>query len=276
MTEASVVADFLVRSLQQVDPRPLKGSALAVLVKTAYPDFKPEYLGYRSLRDFIRQNAAEIMEFSKAGMDIVYRLRATQEGFAAESSSAGDSNVPVDQLTRNPLLWKTFASPGSAFRLYIDPQTGVLRSLHSNVTPRPEWREIPKITADALLQIGRDFTANLPDIQQSALAPLLKEPKWWIPYFERLQTLGLRSKWVEFRRRRILETFKRVIDQIGAVSDPAELAAHTNYPVPEHPGSRSELPIRKIAAEVVQRMTESELRALNLPLGYVIDCLTTR
>jgi hypothetical protein len=34
--------------------------------------------------------------------------------------------------------------------------------------------------------------------------------------------------------------------------------------------------MKRIAADVVQRMTDSELRALNLPLGYVVDVMTAR
>jgi len=275
MAEAKNVADYLVRYLQQIDPRPLKGSELAVLIKTAYPDFSPESFGCRNLREFIHRNADEIVEFSRAGMDIVYRLRTTQERLNSQTATADESDSVVDQLTQNLFVWKTFATPDSVFRLYLDPQAGVIHNLHSNARPAQGWREIPRISAEVLLQIGKDFTSDLPEVQKSALAPLLQAPKWWVPFYDCLQTLGLRSKWIEFRRRRIRDEFQRIVRGIEAPS-PTEQSAMARPLVSEPTRAEAGSPIRKVAADVVQRMTESELRALNLPLGYVMDSLTAR
>lgn len=281
MTDATSVSNFLVRSLQQIDPRPLKGSELSVLVKTAFPDFSAESFGSRTLRDFIRKHATEIVEFSRAGMDVIYRLRATQERLQAESAAAQDSNSPLEQLTTNPRVWKTFATPDSPFRLFLIPETGSLRVLHPNAKPISHWREIPKISARVLLQIGMDFAADLPEVQKAVLVPLLEDPQWWIPYFERLQSLGLKSKWIAFRRRRIRDEFQRIIGA-DATSETSAVP-HISPALPVLPlaaelatRTQSDLDIRRIAADVVQRMTESELRALTLPLGYVMDSLTTR
>lgn len=281
MTESSTVVEFLVRSLQQVNSRPLKGSQLSVLVKTAFPDFSPEALGYRTLREFIRKNATEIMELGRVGMDVSYCLKSSQPAldFGGESSSA--MAPALDQLMRNIRAWKTFTTPDSAFRLYLT-ENGVLRTMHSNSRPLPEWREIRRMSAEALLQIGKDFVATLDDFQKSALMPLLQEPKWWIPFFERLQPLNLKSKWIEFRRQRIRDEFQRRLEELGNLPVPVQ----TTQMIPPAPPlsvspepisqTQAELSIRKIAADVVKRMTESELRALHLPLGYVVDSLTTR
>ncbi|HEY3974193.1 MAG TPA: hypothetical protein VGM18_14390 [Candidatus Sulfotelmatobacter sp.] len=276
----SAVVSFLVSSLQQADPRPLKGSQLAVLAKTSYPDFRPEKYGFRTFREFIHKNAPEIAESSRAGMDVSYRLRATEDRL--KEVKPGDQSsfafYALDQLTRNPRVWKTFASPDSAFRLYRDPENGALRTMHSNSKPLPHWQEVPRVSAEALLKIGRDFTADLDDSKKLVLTPLLEDPKWWIPFYERIQGLGLKSKWVEFRRQRIREEFQRLV---GAAEKPAqppsEPALSIGVPTAEVPARTiSEPSIRRIAADVVQRMTEPELRALNLPLGYVMDSLTMR
>lgn len=151
--------------------------------------------------------------------------------------------------------------------------------MHSNSRPLPEWREIQRISPEALLQIGKDFTADLDDIQKSVLVPTFQELKWWFPFFDRLQSLGLKYKWVEFRRKRIREEFRKRIEELGTLPlpQPQELAlAFVPQPTAVSTQTQSELSIRKIAADVVQRMTESELRGLNLPLGYVVDSLTTR
>lgn len=282
MTETPVVVDFLVRTLQQVAPRPLTGTELSVLVKTAHPEFSAEALGFRNMRDLIRKRASEIMEIGHVGMDVQYSLKATQSKLGAEIPSITTVSLAdraLDQLTKDPRAWKTFTSPDSPFRLYLTDQ-GIVRSLHFNSRPLPEWREIQRISAETLLQIGNEFTSDLNEIQKSVLVPTLQEPKWWFPFFDRLQALGLKYKWIEFRRKRIGDEFKRKIEEIGPLPLPlAQEVALTLAPQPMTAASsqtQSELSIRKIAADVVQRMTESELRGLNLPLGYVVDSLTTR
>jgi hypothetical protein len=283
MTEIPVVVDFLVRTLQQVAPRPLTGTELSVLVRTAHPEFSAEALGYRNMRDLIRKRASEITEIGRVGMDVQYSLKATQAKLGAEIPSITSVSLAdrvLDQLMKDPRAWKTFTSPDSPFRLYLTDQ-GIVRSMHSNSRPLPEWREIQRISPEVLHQIGQDFTADLDEIQKSVLVPTLREAKWWFPFFDRLQSLGLKYKWVEFRRKRIQDEFKRKIEEIGTLPLPQpqaqELAlALLPQPVEAARQTQSDLSIRKIAADVVQRMTESELRGLNLPLGYVVDSLTTR
>lgn len=281
MTENSAVVDFLVRTLRHVDPRPLNGSELAVLVKAAHPEFSPEALGYRNLRDFIRRQASEIAEAGRVGMDVQYSLKATQARLEAGDTSARTVSIAeraLDQLTKDPSAWKTFTSPDSPFRLYLT-ERGVVRSMHSSSRPLPEWRAIQRMSPESLLQIGKDFTADLDEIQRSVLDPTFQEPKWWFAFFDRLPSLGLKYKWIEFRRRRIREEFQKRIEELGVaqLSQVPETALPPVAPwTAASTETRSEFLIRKIAADVVQRMTDSELRNLNLPLGYVMDSLATR
>jgi len=277
MTEPNAVVEFLVRSLQQVDPMPLTGNQLSTLVRLAFPNFRAEAHGSRTLREFIRQNANEIAEFGRAGMDVSYCLRSSAQAKLEFGRTSPQVDSPLAQLMKNTRAWKTFTSPDSAYRLYVTEQ-GVLRIMHSNSRPLPEWKEIPRISGEALLQIGRDFKSGLDDMQRNVLGPVLEERKWWIPFFERVQLLGLKSKWIEFRTRRIRDEFQRRIETLPPVSAIAELPS---MPVSAAPPDatvqpQSDFSIRVVAANVVQRMTESELRALNLPLGYVMDALSTR
>jgi hypothetical protein len=260
MTETPVVVDFLVRTLQQVAPRPLRGSELAVLVKAAHPEFSTDALGYRTLRDFIRKQASEIVESGRAGMDVQYSLKATQSKPGTDAGSGGNADYALNQLMRDSRAWKTFTSPDSPFRLYLTDQ-GIVRSMHSNSRPLPEWREIQRISPEALLQIGKDFTADLDEIQKSVLVPTFQEPKWWFPFFDRLQSLGLKYKWIEFRRKRIREEFLRRIEEIGTVPPPQpQESALALVPQSTEAATQtqSELSIRKIAADVVQRMKDSD------------------
>lgn len=282
MTESAVV-EILVRSLQQVNPRPLKGSQLSVLVKTVLPGFSPESFGHRTLREFIRKNAPEIMELGRTGMDISYCLKSSQTQIPFEEDSKDANSDVLSQLMRNTRAWKTFTTPQSSFCMYLTDRR-ILRTLHCQSKPLPEWREIRRMSSESLLEIGKEFVASLDDMQKSMLMPLLSDPKWWIPFFERLQPLNLKSRWIEFRRKRIREEFQRRLDELSTVAPVmAEKMPEAAQVVPPLviasdvvQQSRAEFSIRQIAADVVQRMTESELRALNLPLGYVLDSLATR
>jgi hypothetical protein len=123
---------------------------------------------------------------------------------------------------------------------------------------------------------AKDFTAELPQSQSAPLVKSLTESKWWIPFFDVLRVLGLKSRWIIYRRRRIVAEFERTLLRVQTTSAPAV----PTDDVREDGGlQRSRQPrgdeplIRRVAVESVQRMTEAELRLLNLPLGYVIDAL---
>jgi hypothetical protein len=268
MTEISDLSTLFVRQLELSAPRPLRGTELSVLARATYPDFRPLAFGCRTLRDFIRRNIPDVVEFGRAGKDVNYQLRSAWE----QPTQPKEQSLAMRQLSTDQRLWKTFATPESAFHIYLIPETESVVVKHPNAVPLPGWKEIPKMSAPALLQIGRDFAADQDGTAKAILDPLLVEKKWWIPYFERLQSLGLKSKWIEFRRRRIHEEFQRLLTEASQSEISVAIAPH--HPSPEIKTTVE--PIRKIAAEVISRMTESELRALNLPLGYIMDALVAQ
>jgi len=282
MTEREA-SNFFVRLLSG-SPRPLKGSELSILAKTSAPDFAPVKFGCRNLREFIRRYAAdEITELGRAGMDVVYAIRIAEQQplfeSVVESAKPAESRGPLGQLRTNPRIWKTFASPSSPFRLFLVPGDGTIRVLRPGYSPDPTWLEVPRISADRLLQIAKDFIAELPESQQASLLSLLDKPSWWLEFYDWVRTLGLKTRWILFRRRRIAEEFERSVPALPVVATaapqpvpPSEITFSVQSLAPA--GAQSEM--KRIAAEVVHRMTDSELRALNLPLGYVMDVLTTR
>lgn len=275
MTEHEVTT-FLVKILSgNGHPRPLKGSDLSVFLRASLPEFTAQTFGCKNLREFIRRYASEqIVEVGKAGMDVVYSLRSEQQQplFPQQvpEPKVPHERGPVAQLLGNPRIWKTFASPENPFQLFLEPRSKRIFVLRPGYIPDRSWLEIPRITADKLLQIGKDFVAELPEYQQTTLAKVLDQPKWWLPFYELLGTLGIRSRWVIYRRRRIADEFVRMLPDVPAQEyeeRPAPmqlLPERTPTPIPE---------IQRIATAVVQRMTDSELRSLNLPLGYVMDVL---
>ena len=163
MSEEKEVTTLLVQLLSSNgSPRPIKGNQLSVVVRTHFPDFNPEKFQCRNLREFIRKYAADdVMEIGRAGMDIVYSLRSVGqqqplfEPAVADTTKPSDQSTPLGQLIANPRIWKTFASPETAFRLFLAPSTKQVTVLRPGYTPDPSWIEVPHISAEALLQIDR-------------------------------------------------------------------------------------------------------------------------
>jgi hypothetical protein len=292
LTDKIDVSSFLARLISG-SARPLKGSELAVFVKTTFPNFSPLQFGCRNLRAFIRQFASEdIVEVSHAGMDVVYGPRPVEQQALFESAPLGgakaghasDRRGPSQQLLTNPRIWKTFVSPGMPFRLFLVPGSGQVRVLRPEFSPDPAWLEIPRLSGDKLLQIAQSFVSELPESQRGPLAALLETPKWWIDFFETTRTFGLTTRWIAYRRRRIAEEFENALPQVPiTAAAPAEEVSAPVLSAPEKQAAPANVlteptgsQLKKIAAEVVQRMTDSELRSLNLPLGYVLDALKTR
>ena len=91
--------------------------------------------------------------------------------------------------------------------------------------------------------------------------------------------VGLKMRWVDFRRRRIAEEFEKAIPappvEPTTSRGIATFTDHIAFPVPQQVATQNSL-LRRIVSDAVQKMTDAELRALNLPLGYVLDALTTR
>jgi hypothetical protein len=282
MPEKSEIVAALLGALKDAAPRPLSGSTLAVVLKARFADFEPAQFGSRNLRDFVRKYAAgEISEAGRAGMDVVYALPGECAPIAAsgppgerggDAVPAGGRPGPLAQLINEPRVWKTFVSPSSPFRLFFAPEAGRIRLAYKGDEPRPGWREIPRIAESVLSTFARDFLATLPTNLQEQIAPTLSAPRWWIPFFEAIRAFGLERAWLEYRRGRITREFERV------------LAAHNIAPV--EPGAApAGTAIRaadalsaskRVALAVVQRMTDAEVRALSLPLGYVMDALNAR
>lgn len=279
-TDISEVASFARKTLRDSSPNKVRGGQLSVLIKTNFPDLNLQAAGFRNLRDFIAKTVPSVIEAGRAGTDILYAHREEQQSLFAETggtvSGGADRTMPVQQLLDNPKIWRTFASPDSHYRLYLLPD-GRLRVLRPSEIAEPTWFQIPPVSGETLLQIGKDFVSDLPEAQRAPLVKYLAEPNWWIPFFEALRDVGLKGRWIVFRRRRIVAEFERAL-----MNAPAVLGTDTARSVEDEelstwegrsaPSVGSSL-LRRIAIAAVARMTEGELRSLSLPLGYVVDAL---
>ena len=277
MMENTSLVSYISRLVSEAQPKPITGGQLAARVKVNFPDVNFSQFGCKNLRDFIKKQIPEVSERGQVGMDVLYGVRVQQaemfEVASSEPTPASDLRAPLGQLLTNPRIWKTFASPESPYRLFIS-SSGTIRVIRPGESPDTAGHEVPPISAETLLAIAKDFVSGLPQTQQEILLRTMTELKWWVPYFELISTLGLRMRWVSFRRRRIVEEFERALSKVTSQLTPTVLSVQPQEPnLGSIAPSQSDSNIRRVAAFAVQRMSDAELRALNLPLGHVLDAL---
>jgi hypothetical protein len=275
--EKPEVVAFINRIVSEASPSPMRGARLSGFIKAEFKDFNTAAFECRNLRQFIRKYVPEIIEDGKAGTDILYKRKEEQRPLFDDPikvvSTVTDRPAPLRQLLDNPRIWKTFASPDSYYKLYYFPESEQLRVNHPGDPPEPNACEIAPISAQALKDMAVSFIDTLPDPERGPLLKTLDMPKWWFPYFDALTNRGLKSRWIAYRRRRIAEAFEKALLSVSLT------APQHSSSKPEHAkdatkaGVAQGVTMREIAAKVVQRLTEPELRSLNLPLGYVMDAM---
>jgi len=287
MEAKEAVADTILRTISVSPTKTLAGGQVHQAIRACYPSFRPTDHGARNLREFIRIYVLAVKEESRrAGMDIVYGLRDAEPVeptlHAEETSSSGAP--PTPSVSRASILmdqrvWKAFASPSSPWRLFLQSDTGTVRSLAPNESPDPSWVPVPPCSAEALQKIAQDFVNRSPEPFRPVLTRTLTERKWWFPFFEVLRNVGLKTSWIGFRRDRIAEEFERTISAL--VQERRACAAPPREPARVPPSTEEKLPLsvmddallRQLAVYAISRMNQAELRALNIPLGYVVDSL---
>jgi hypothetical protein len=288
----SDVAAFISNLVDQTPQKTLSGSLVAARLRSEFPDFGPTEFGYLNLRDFVRRAVPQLAESPhRAGMDVLYIPKTSlQSSAGGVQTSSRPVRAPgfVSLLLNDPRAWKTFANPNSPRNLFVRPDGSELRILPPNSRPGDgTWLQISSISASSLIQMAEEFIGTAPELYRQSLMKTLQTPKWWLTFFEELGSLGLKSKWMAFRRRRIIDEFSKALGMMASELGPS--ASLTSSEVtsegwtkptdqPQRPltdGVRlpSDFSLRQLAVAAVQRMTDAELRSLNIPLGYLVDAL---
>jgi hypothetical protein len=186
--------------------------------------------------------------------------------------------------TDDSAIWRTFASPRTAYRLYGDPTTGKLIVLPpGGEAPGDSWREVPHLSAEKHVEIAGDFVGTLSTDLASRLKDQFKTTEWWLPFYDEVKRLGLVVQWNNFRREHILEQMRSVLAEIGvpATHLPNETTTVSRRPpIPSNlRGSSSTATdqgtaeLRRIASAIVRNMSARDLRELPVRLGDVLDVL---
>lgn len=285
MADADTISSILYRLIEGSPSHHVLGSSLAVLLKRAYPDFRPEDFGSRNLREFIRAYAKEVYEVGRSGGDVVYSLsRLPIERDSANASREFMEIPTVSQPTKYQLdrrVWKTFVSPSGTFVIWGNRNRGVLQVLPAthgspHTSPGDDWVKIPPCPAEIHEQIAREFMATLPegDAKSQLETVLGLNTSWWEHFFVSARNLGLEKQWSAFRRRRLHDEFEKILRSLNIPYDERSTARAVDSGLP--PATVTDDGLRRLALAVLGRMTTSELRELRLPLGYVIDELQAK
>jgi hypothetical protein len=261
------------------------GSALAVLLKRGYPDFRPEAFGCRNLRDFIRKYAKEVFETTRRGTDVVYSA-AVMPAMSLEAARSQEFRTissapnPTRRLSIPTSVWKTFTSPNAFYRIFANRETGDFRVLRNfEQAPLAPWVQVQSCSAAVHLQIAREFTDDLPDDATKAeLGKILALESWWTYFFVATRQFKVESLWSSYRRRRLHTEFEQQLKSLGvplpllapAVPRPS-LAVSTERSEEMKPEGTDDSALRRVAISVIRRLPASELREVWLPLGYVLD-----
>jgi len=279
LEDQTAVAATILRTVSESHTKTLAGGQIRQAIKASHPDFNFTDHGFQNLRDFIRKRVPALHESSRAGMDIVYAvdLTPTNQGSLFESSSdpiKSPAGNPRQYLFSNQQVWRAFASPNSPWKLYLEGESGPVHCLAPGVVADPSWLPIPACPGETLLRIAREFVEKVPEPFRPALGATLSEKKWWLSFYENLRNIGMKTSWIAFRRERIAEELDRTI------SDIIQRRRNTKQPAPVVLPSSSCLKdeglLRKLAFEAVGKMNETELRSINIPLGYIIDLISSR
>jgi hypothetical protein len=199
-------------------------------------------------------------------------------------------------------LWKTFVSPSSPYRLFVNDATAEFQVVGLREDPPPApWVQVPPCSAARHRAIAEEFVSTLPHGHaKMTLERLLSERIWWMPFFDAARQLGLEKRWLDLRRAALFDEFEKTLASVGLSRsrlselkphgapspgpglasrpfdesrDPADAARSSRRPIPSEPLNT---PTRRAALAIVSRLSESELRELRFRLGDILDVLSAR
>jgi hypothetical protein len=277
---AESVIQYL-RSLDLAGHKAL-GSHLGSLLRVHYPQFNPTEYDCRNLKQFIIRNVPELAVVGLSGGDVLYE-KIPGPG----SSGDGKSELPSQMATAPELsIWKTFASPSTSYALYANAETGLFRVLSHFAAPLlPPWQRIPSYEADKHRELAREFVAQMSDEDDKRqLTECVNQQVWWPRFYQLTIRLNIVTKWMDFRRKRILEELAATLVKLNIPT--AHIPQLTKWPVPDaFPKALRTYPaksetrdqrLRRVALGVVAKMSQEDLGAIRARLADFINEIDKR
>lgn len=127
------------------------------------------------------------------------------------------------------------------------------------------------------LQIAREFVATLPESKKATLLNTLAEPMWWLSFFSTTRRMAVGNEWNSFRRKRLLHELYSALDSFGIPRRGPRSRTTFDLRTAPNPKLAADIKDERILREAIARavggLPLSELRALRLPVGDLLDAL---
>ena len=275
----------------------ISGGRLSELLKHSFSGFSTTQYGARNLRAFIREHlSGKLNEVGKVGMDILYGppgamppqrpVPPVHTYPTLQSSQPSTKPIPVGNISHD--IFRVFKSPNSPFELHANRDTGVINVVDAGSDLQNPWVRISPANADTLLQVARDFAAQLSDdSHRKALTHILDQSPhaWWQKVWPYVQDRGLSGQWLAFKNKHLLSKLEAELRDRGVMT--SGISAAPLVPIQERPNPSSREDsvmephldtndLRDVILKVVGRLPLSELRSLKLPVGDVLDAIVRR
>lgn len=268
------VAAWIVESVRE---GATQGSHLAQRVRSKYPDWTPQQAGARNLRDFVERFVDGVRVVGRAGMDVIYGLSAEAPGAAAPKPAGAGQDVN---------FWRVWVSPNSPYALAINNVTGSVGHLPREASPEAGLSRLEPAPRARHEEIAREFARRVQAERGIRLPDVGGAEGWRYDWQRSLKSVGLEPEWNEHRSSALEAQLRVNLRDLG-LSDEAQQQAltiilrdrtargrTTTHAPRAIEDTRTELEAIVLAA--VPRMDVSDLRALKIPLGVVLDVVAQR
>ncbi|MEZ4431949.1 MAG: hypothetical protein R3F65_06005 [bacterium] len=251
------------------------GSQLAARMRDALGDWNPRDYGARNLRHFIAMYVTDVKIAGRSGLDVLYSVQSVDS--LDEESYDRDSHE--ERLIGG--LWRVWVSPSSPFCLLVDRRDGSVEAVSRETEGHQGRVVLLPPSVETHRHLARLFLPRVPKDWHEHLLTILGDydDRWWRRWLSELRRAQYLEQWQVFRKHSLLSLLIIALQEngfdIGATVAATARIANGYSPDVKLDSSRdSEANIRRVASDVVQKLTLVELRGLHLPLGLVLDSLT--
>lgn len=282
------IADSIVKYVSGEPEQRVNATVLGQWMRSRFQGFAFASYQCLNLRDFIRKHVKELIEVAVDGPNIIYGIKGAEP---VASPAIIPSRAANDQMPWvDTKVWQTFSSPSELYKLFCNQETGAFKVIPSEESdPSLPWVRIPSLTNDFHQQIGREFVETLQDeVQRSVLSQTFEQPRWWLAFLDTARTIGVDSRWNDFRKKKIAQELKAALQRVGITNNaaaipPARPPVRGAWQPPvstfrprgdsSRPFQNSSPLLRRLASFAIQNMSTAELRQIPIPLGYILDAL---
>jgi len=267
--------------LLRAAPDGLQGTLLAAELKRDLGEFRPTDYGLRNLKEFVLAHVPDAKIAGKAGADLIYVL-----------GSAVPSAATVVSPERASDAWTTWALPTSPRVLQISEAGDIDVVTPDQATSPQILRPLPQHAHRDIALRFIEEGADISPVLLSELKKALEDPtnSWWSTWVTTIRKApSINTRWMRFRGTRLQEALREQLSQLSLSEEakkrvldliegsrrarPRRAAESHRAAVPADHQTRD---LRTLIKEVVDRLDESGLRRLELPVGLVYDALKNR